>query len=273
MTTEEALAVKKRAGATTRDQMPMAIGVGNRVRTGSFETYYESFGEGQPVICIPGDQCPLDTMRAMHVLSNDFRVILYDKRGHGRTPDTDDDWTYRDQAEDLKRLMEALVLDRAHLIGHSGGADIALEFVLAYPESVHSIISIGANYDNSWMDAEMRAAVESATPQTFMPELEEVNRSLSPDGRERYEEVVRKLRRLWLEYPKITIEQLQKVDAPVLVTVGDFDMIALPHTIRLYDALPNAELFIMPDSGHEQFFEKPDFVLPILRDFLRRHSS
>jgi pimeloyl-ACP methyl ester carboxylesterase len=265
--------VKERPGSTERNKLPMYIRVGQTLRTGAIDTYYEIFGRGEAVIAIPGDQCTLDTLRPMHVLSNDFQLILYDRRGHGRTGDTEDDWSYRDLAEDLKGLMDGLGIQRAHLIGHSGGADTALEFILAYPDRAHSVVLIGANYDNTWMDEELRADVEGATPENYIPEMEELNRSLSPDGPGHYEAVFYKLRRLWLEEPKISIERLREVNTPTLVLVGDYDMIALPHTIRLYDALPHAELCVMPNCGHEQFFERPDFVLPIIRDFLQRHNS
>ncbi len=271
--TESAVRVKQRPEATERNKLPMYMKVGQTMRTGGIDTYYEVFGRGEAVFAIPGDQCTLDTMRPMHVLTNEFQLILYDRRGHGRTGDTDDDWTYRDLAEDLLALMDGLGIERGHVIGHSGGADTALEFVLAHPERVRSLVLIGANYDNTWMDEELRADVEGATPENYIPEMEELNRSLSPDGPDHYEAVFYKLRRLWLEEPTISLEQLGTVQAPVLVLVGDYDMIALPHTIRLYDALPRAELCVMPNCGHEQFFEAPDFVLPIIRDFLNRHTS
>jgi pimeloyl-ACP methyl ester carboxylesterase len=261
------------SGRSEAERASYAFTLGRRVKTGPISTYVETYGEGEAVFLIHGDPLTLDTMRAFHVLASEFQVVFYDRRGLGRTEDTDDDWTYRDLADDLRSLMDALEVPKGHIIGHSGGADVGLEFATAYPDRITSLVSIGANYDNTWAVGDMARAMEAARPSSWLPEFDAINRALSPDGPERYDEVFRKLRRLWLEYPKFTLEDLARIHTPTLVVAGDHDMIDFAHTVRLYEALPDAELLIFPGTEHFHYSVKPDLVLPIIREFLVRHRG
>ena len=62
---------------------------------------------------------------------------------------------------------------------------------------------------------------------------------------------------------------LKKLAVPVLVLVGDDDMVSLSHSVELYEALPNAALGVIPFSSHTVLMEKPDIVNPMIVDFLK----
>jgi len=57
---------------------------------------------------------------------------------------------------------------------------------------------------------------------------------------------------------------------PVLVVSGDHDAVTLEHTLAIYQALPNAELYVLPGTSHDTFGGRPDWVNPIAADFLDR---
>src|SRR6476659_4338016 len=73
-------------------------------------------------------------LRMVPLLRNQFRITCYDLRGHGRSDMPPTGYTTGYMAEDLRGIMDALGLQRAHVMGHSLGADIALHFALLYPD-------------------------------------------------------------------------------------------------------------------------------------------
>jgi pimeloyl-ACP methyl ester carboxylesterase len=103
---------------------------------------YEIAGSGKPLVLIHGwavHRGFWDT--DVEHLAHDYAVIRYDRRGFGGAtgkPDITAD------AADLKALLEALDIPRAHIMGHSQGAAVALTFALRYPEMVDGLILFGA---------------------------------------------------------------------------------------------------------------------------------
>ena len=73
--------------------------------------------------------------------SEDFRVVLVDLRNHGRSPHHDE-MTYPAMARDVAELLETLVIDRCHLLGHSMGGKVAMQMALTYPTLVERLIVV-----------------------------------------------------------------------------------------------------------------------------------
>lgn len=73
-------------------------------------------------------------------LSTQYKVILYDQRGHGRTADINSRFSSDEMAADLKMILDHLEVDKAHILGHSMGARTATRFVSDYPQRSMSLI-------------------------------------------------------------------------------------------------------------------------------------
>jgi pimeloyl-ACP methyl ester carboxylesterase len=80
--------------------------------------------------------------------------------------------------------------------------------------------------------------------------------------------VFEKIKRMWLEEPKIPPQNLSKITAPTLIMAGDRDLITLEHTLELFRAIPKAQLCIVPGSSHGLVVEKPRVVARAVLDFL-----
>jgi pimeloyl-ACP methyl ester carboxylesterase len=93
---------------------------------------------------------------------------------------------------------------------------------------------------------------------------------LSPDGPRHFPIIFEKTKKLWLEQPNITIDELGKISVPTLVMAGDKEMISIEHTVQLYRSLKNAELCIVPDTTHFLLSEKPEITTRIILDFLSK---
>ena len=74
-----------------------------------------------------------------------FALAAFDRRGHGRTADTDAPFSYDDMADETIAFLE-LLERRVYLVGHSDGANVALLVALRRPDLVHRVVLVGANY-------------------------------------------------------------------------------------------------------------------------------
>jgi pimeloyl-ACP methyl ester carboxylesterase len=105
------------------------------------EIYYESHGEGDPLILIAGLASDCQTWQfVINTLSNHFRTIIFDNRGVGRSGTPAAPYCIEDMAEDVVGLMDYLDIPSAHILGHSMGGYIAQQFAISYPERVKKLV-------------------------------------------------------------------------------------------------------------------------------------
>jgi pimeloyl-ACP methyl ester carboxylesterase len=106
------------------------------------ELYYELAGEGDPLVLVHGSWSDHTSWRrVVDELARSYRVLRYDRRGHSRSERRDEQWTRRDDEDDLAALVEALVLGPAHLVGDSFGAAVALAVAARRPELTRSVVA------------------------------------------------------------------------------------------------------------------------------------
>ena len=106
------------------------------------DLYYESHGDGEPLVLLPSTAFPADVWLPDQVpaLSGEMRLILLDVRGVGRSTHYQGAYTIEQMACDVIALLDHLHIPAAHLLGHSMGGRIALEAALDWPERVKSLI-------------------------------------------------------------------------------------------------------------------------------------
>ena len=145
-------------------------------------TYFEVQGQGPPVLLLHGGLDTIEPFREslLPALARDHRVILPERRGHGRTGDLPGPITYDLMTADTTTFTEALRLERCHIVGWSDGAIIAIR----RPELVHRFVLISANYEPEGLRPELRAAIAGWTADTFSHRMAAAYRVLSPDGPE-----------------------------------------------------------------------------------------
>lgn len=252
----------------------MVSKMGRYVIVGSVKMYYEEHGEGEPLLLMHAGACTIETLSGLtRELANRYKVILPEQRGHGRTPDVNGPISYDLMSQDTIAFMEATGIMSAHLMGYSDGANTGMLVAMSRPDLVRKFVSISGNFDTNGLTKEALAFFQSATPETFqqhptLATLIEMYNQTTPDGSEHFPIVLEKLKRMWLEEPKIPPQNLSRITAPTLIMAGDRDMITLEHTIELFRAIPKAQLCIVPDSSHELASEKPRLVAQAILDFL-----
>ena len=116
-----------------------------RVDVGNGSLYYEEMGDGEPLILIHGHS--LDHRmwdQQFTVFARKYRVIRYDLRGYGVSSSQTENHQFT-HAEDLVKLMDALHIEKAHLVGLSLGGFVGADMLGCFPERVKSAVLASGN--------------------------------------------------------------------------------------------------------------------------------
>ena len=235
------------------------------VEVGGVRTWYTEQGAGTPLVLLHGALTDSRCFGAnAPALAGRYRVVLPDRRGHGRTGDVEGPITYDLMAADTVALLEALDLGPAHLVGHSDGANVAMLVALSRPDLVDRLVLISGNFHH---DGLIPGAVEIADlgESDF---LADAYGGVSPDGRGHFPVLVAKVDRMVAEEPTLTVADLARIRARTLVMVGDDDAIDPRHTLALYGAIAGSELAVVPGTSHALIMERPELCNGLVLEFL-----
>lgn len=197
-----------------------------------------------------------------------FRVVAFDRRGHGYTADTEADFHYEDMATETIRVLEQVVGGPAHLVGWSDGGIVGLLVALKRPDLVDKLIVVGTNYHFDGV-----VPVEMDPESSLVEGLGKAYVERSPDGPEHLEVAFSKSFKMFTTEPTLTTADIAQITRPVLVVVGDDDLVALPHTVSLYGSLPEGQLAVVPGASHALPMEQPDALTSLILNFLTAATS
>jgi len=222
-------------------------------------------GSGETVLLLHGGMsCSDDLLNVLEEpLARSFSVAAFDRRGHGRTRDSEAPFHYADMAREVAAVVEHLGAP-VHLVGWSDGGIAALLVARERPDLVARQVLIGTNFHHDGVVADLPEG-QSALGAAMQRAYEE----RSPDGPDHFAVVEAKFEEMSRSEPTMGVEDLRTVAAPTLVLAGDDDVIRLDHTAALFEALPHAQLAIVPGASHAVPMEKPDLVARLIADFLR----
>ncbi len=227
--------------------------------------YYETHGKSGPWIIFlhGGLGSALAWGNQVPAFAAHNRVLLIESRGHGRSGWDGKPITYEAMASDTVGVMDQLGIAKADLVGWSDGAIIALIMGISYADHVDKIVSDAANTDPEGVDA----AVLDKPPYSLPSDRDEKTyKSLSPTP-DRWEAFSAAINKMWETEPHIT-DQLGKITVPVLVMVGDHDLIFPAHTQKIVDSIAGAKLIIVPDAAHFIVWQQPDSFNKAVKAFL-----
>ena len=257
------------------------------VNANGVDLWVEQDGEGDDILFISGladeGACWVDQVAG---LRDRYRLTTFDNRGVGRSGTPEGRFRITDFAADTAALMEALGLERAHIVGSSMGGAIAQELALAHPERVRSIVLNGTwcrgdrflhEIFRNWMwSAEkadsIRDFLVTVNLWCFSPRiwnegimdgwLEAAEASPYPQSVDAFCRSTEAL----IEHD--TADRVGGIKAPTLVTVGELDLVLPPRfSEQLVERIPGARLVVIPDSGHQPFQELPADYNRLLDEF------
>ena len=253
--------------------------------------YYEVAGIGYPLVLIHGFavgmSCWDDQFEAF---SEHHKVIRYDRRGFGQSADPIEQQSYS-HFDDLQALLEYLGIAQAHILGHSDGSFVAVDFALAYPNMTRSLIPVSSGANGFVWPPELfdevgrvfSAAQENARKfgaragnETFLqiPILKATleNQNAAP----RIVQLILNYRGWhWFNQdPAVALhppaaERLDQITTPTCLIVGEKEHEGnLLEVDFMYQHTPNARKFVIPGAGHMVNIEAPRQFNEIVLNFL-----
>lgn len=249
------------------------------VTANGIELHYEERGSGEPLILLMGLGADGPTWED-HVKAYEleFRCIMVDNRGSGRSGKPGGPYTTRMMAEDVAGLMAALDIEKAHVSGLSMGSGIAQELALLVPERIGSLTLI-ASWDScdaytARIFEALRSLRATADPVTFNRLLQlwiftpQWHNEQLADLLQREEAGRTYLYPMPLHAFQAQCDacvshdtrgRLDAIQAPVLVTSGDIDLFTpLHYSESIAAAIPGAELAVFQGGGHTHHWERLD---------------
>ena len=216
-----------------------------QVRVNGINIHYEAAGEGPPVILLHGngeDHTIFD--RLTEELKTGHKVFLIDTRGHGKS-DKVDSFHYSDMVEDVASFITELGIGRPMLYGFSDGGIVGLMLAARYPGMLSGLIASGVNLSPKDLKRKFRLLI-------------------------RMQNLFKKdpLLKLMLEEPDITDNDLRSIDVPVLITVGEKDIVPVSHAEHIAGTIPDCRLTVVPKEGHASYVVRSDKLFPLISDFI-----
>jgi len=215
-------------------------------------------GTGTPLILLHGNGENSDYFKGqIDAFAGLFHVYALDTRGHGRTPRGEAPFTIRQFADDLLGFMDEHRIAKAHLLGFSDGANIAMVFAIRHPDRVDRLILNGANLNAGGVKRSVQIPIELGyrIARCFSGRSESAGRNAEMLG-------------LMVNDPNVSPAELAGIRAKTLVIAGTRDMIKEAHTRLIAESIPDAELVFVKGDHFIANRHPAEFNRAVL-DFLR----
>lgn len=264
-----------------QEQKTFATPYGNNHAVGKFaqvngiKMYYETYGEGAPMVLVHGNGGSVASMaNQIDYFKSKYKIIVADSRAQGKSGDTNDRLTYEQITDDWSALLDQLHIDSAYFIGWSDGGIESLLMAIRHPGKVKMMAIMGAN-----LQPDTSAVYDWAVNWVKQNAAYTDSMIAKKDTAYNYA-LIKKLFDLLGKQPHIPLADVQKITAPTMVMGGDKDVIKEAHTLQIYQNLQKAWLCIFPGGTHmmpetdpalfnatvERFFSKP-YYRPDTKEF------
>ncbi len=221
--------------------------------------FYQTWGQGEPLLLLHGNGgSSAYFKKQIPVFSQYFKVIAMDSREHGKSGNQANDLSFELMAQDIVALCQQEGIPQLSLLGFSDGANLAMTFAVRYPQYVDRLVLNSGNLTPADLTWVMRVLSQAGYGAMSLVS------KISPLGGHFF-----RLLSLIVQPLAITKEDLKGLQRPVLVIVGERDSIKLSHTMELAEALPQAELEIVPKTGHLLAKKRPEWFNQRILAFLR----
>ncbi len=256
-------------------------------KTNNIETYYETHGDGTPLVFIHGlGVCHKLWQLQIEPFSEHFNVIVYDVRGHGESTGSDEKYSIGLFASDLKVLLDELGVAKAHLCGLSMGGLIAQQFAIDYPATVDKLILAGTfchlfpgggilmkvvnriiSRFFSW-----ERLVQRGAPALFKNEEQAELRDFFVKevfsiSKKEYSKAVD------ATYSFDSLKRLKEIGAPTLILNAEREIYERRQAEIMLREIKNSRKELILDTFHATNMEKPEEFNGLVLEFLGRNGT
>lgn len=281
-----------------------------KVKIGRYKVMTYSYGESDEILFLlnggPGIRCDYLRDPLLPLVEAGYRVVTYDQLGTGDSDKPKDRslWTIGRYVEEVETVRHVLGLGRIHLLGHSWGGWLSIEYALKYQTALKSLILSNTCGDMPHLIGELERHRGALGPETvaMMQRFEAAGNYDHPAYKAaitilNYRHVFRND-----EWPKTAVDAFKKINmdiygtmqgpneflyvgnlkdwnripnmheiaVPTLVMCGQYDELTAACALRMHNALPDSEITVFPNASHMAMYEVPEAYLGRVRKFLDR---
>jgi proline iminopeptidase len=278
------------------------------VQIGKYRVVTYSYGSGDNVVFLlnggPGLPCNYLREPMLRLLEDGYRVVIHDQLGCGASDRPKDPalWTISRYVEEVETVRQSLGLGRVHLLGHSWGGWLSIEYALTHAEALKSLVLSNTCADMPHLVEELNRLRAALGPETVaMMQRYEATGMLKHPAYDAAITILnyRHVLRLdeWPEPARFSfadwnmdvygtmqgpneflytgnlkdwnrIPDLHRITVPTLILCGHHDELPPSCSMRMHHALSNSEITVFANSSHMPFYEEPEAYFARLRQFL-----
>jgi len=170
-------------------------------------------------------------------------------------------------AEDTAALLRQLKIENADFVGYSIGGGVTLQIAKRHPDLVRKLVVIGTPFNNEGLVPGLLEAFKTMKPEDIPAGFREAYERTAPDPNH-WPTLVAKVMKLGLESMGWRPEEIQSINAPVLIIIGDADIVRPEHAVQMFRLFPHAQLAVLPGTDHFLPIQRSDWAVPMIEAFL-----
>jgi pimeloyl-ACP methyl ester carboxylesterase len=257
---------------------------GNYAPINGLQMYYEVHGEGQPLVLLHGAYSTIETDfgKMLPDLAKNRKVIGVEQQAHGHTADIDRPLSYEQMADDTAALLRHLGIQQTDIFAYSFGSGTALQIAHRHPSLVRKLALFGGiAYRPEGLYPELLGMLDSFKPEFLIgTPWHEAYLRVAPRP-EDFTTLVAKKIELDRNWKGWSPEEIQAIKAPVLIVIGDSDIVRPEHVVEMFRllgggvvgdmvGLPNSQLAILPSTTHVTIVDRTEYLVPMVTAFLEK---
>lgn len=246
------------------------------VKINDRKVYFEEHGHGPPLLILSGGglhRSTQDFEKCIPLLSQNFRVILPDTPGQGRSEQTDS-LSYYLLTDVMSQLIDSLHLDSAYVMGLSDGGIISILLSERRPDKVRKAIAVGANNGMKGFALPEGFSLDSVKMPTVdgwaVYHKEDIEWYNALEPKKDWRKMVANLNNMWYEKEYFPNDIYDHIHIPVMIVLGDRDDISVDHGQEMYRLIKGSQLCILPNTSHEVFAEQPELISQVATGFFKK---
>lgn len=261
-------------------------------KTNDIETYYETHGEGHPLLLISGLNCDHANLwpHVKEALAQDYQVITYAPRGVAPSSAPDAPYSVELMADDAAALLAKLGIGSAHVLGYSMGGMIAQALAVRHPDKIDNLVIAASAPRISTLNRLvcescqriLSCGVPREAAQAIMVPWFFSNAFLTLLSEGKFQGAMPRLEPQMPQSPHGLLHQFQalaafdlrpslaNINVPTLIIAGEKDLLMpIEDAQELERLIPDARLVVIPHAGHLLIHEQPAVFLQMVSAFMK----
>ncbi len=253
--------------------------------------YYELHGKGEPLVLIAGYACDISFWQPIiESLAKNFKVLIFDNRGAGRSDSPDSTYSIEMMAQDVVGLMDEAGFPTAHVLGHSMGGAIAQRIAYAYPTRVKKLVIVNScakfsaictMISDFFVTLRKEGIPDERVIHGTAPWLFSASFLANPNNLQQiadqmirnpyHQSLIGQRRQCEALANFDSTKWMKQIKAPTLILASEEDLLCpAKDYMALAKGIADSQLFIFEDQAHVPSLERPVEFTQVVSDFLNR---